>query len=396
MQSIEDLSLDNKRVIIRVDLNVPIENGKVQNDSRILAILPTLKMALEKNARIILLSHLGQPTVGQYSEKFSLKPVATRLQELLQYPVRFEKNWLEGIHLSPKEIVLCENVRFNPGEMENDKTLAKKMAELCDVFIMDAFATAHRAQASTVGIAKYSPITAAGLLLTKELRALEQALKNPKRPLVAIVAGAKVSSKLPILKSLIRLVDVLIVGGGIANTFIAAEGYAIGESLYEPDLIPTAKQLMKEAVENKVTLLIPSDVVLATELSESASTRIASIQDTHRDEIIADAGPASLQQYEHVLKNAGTILWNGPLGIFELSPFSKGTETLANIIAQSKAFSIAGGGETLAAIDKYKVAEKLSYISTGGGAFLEYLEGKTLPGVAALESSPVSDTYREL
>lgn len=385
MPNMQDLSLDNKRVIIRVDLNVPIENGKVQNDSRILAILSTLKMALEKNARIILLSHLGQPIAGQYSENFSLKPVAARLQELLQHPVRFEKDWLEGVHLLPKEIVLCENVRFNPGEMENDMNLAKKMANLCDVFIMDAFATAHRAQASTVGIAKYAPIAAAGLLLTKELQALDQALKNPKRPLVAIVAGAKVSSKLPILKSLIRLVDVLIVGGGIANTFIAAEGYAVGESLYEADLIPIAQQLMKEAIENKVTLLIPSDVVLATELSENAPARLSPIQDIHKDEKIADVGPTSLQQYEKYLKNAGTILWNGPLGIFELTPFSKGTETLANIIAHSKAFSIAGGGETLAAIDKYKIADKLSYISTGGGAFLEYLEGKTLPGVAALE-----------
>ncbi len=392
MLLMESLKLDNKTVVIRVDLNVPIQDGLVQDDSRIRAILPTLKMALEKNARIILLSHLGQPTPGQYSEKFSLKPVADHLQRLLRHPIRFEKNWLDGLTLSPKEIVLCENVRFNIGELENDPSLAKKMAALGDVFIMDAFATAHRAQASTVGIAEYAPIAAAGLLLSKELIALNQALKNPKRPLVAIVAGAKVSSKLPILKSLIQLVDVLVLGGGIANTFIAAEGYSIGESLYEPNLISEAKKLMEDATKHNVTLLIPIDVVLAKEFSEAASIRIAKIDNIQSGEKIADVGPASLQIYEQYLKKAGTILWNGPIGIFEFSPFSKGTEKLANIIANASAFSIAGGGETLSAIAKYQVADKISYISTGGGAFLEYLEGKTLPAVAILEKRTVKKT----
>lgn len=400
----QDLNLDNKRVVIRVDLNVPMQDGKIQDDTRIKAILPTLQMALEKNARIILLSHLGQPKLEQHakskainpsdtsesseaSEVFSLKPIAKRLEELMQHPIRFEKNYLGGIAVAPKEIVLCENVRFNPGEMENDKGLAKQLAALGDVFIMDAFATAHRAQASTVGIAEFAPIAGAGLLLTKELTALKKALENPKRPLVAIVAGAKVSSKLPVLKSLIHLVDVLIVGGGIANTFIAAKSQDVGASLYEPELIPAAKQLMEEAAKNNVTLLIPSDVVLAKEFSETAETRIANIDNIQPSEKIADIGPNTLKEYESYIKNSGTILWNGPIGIFELSPFAKGTETLAKAIADSSVFSIAGGGETLAAIDKFHIADKISYISTGGGAFLEYLEGKTLPAVAALEKA---------
>jgi phosphoglycerate kinase len=382
--------LDNKRVIIRVDLNVPIQNSQVQNDSRIRAILPTLKMALSNNARIILLSHLGQPKTGDHSEAFSLKPVAERLEKLLKHPIRFEKNWLEGIEIAPKEIVLCENVRFNPGEMENDPTLAKKMAALGDIFIMDAFGTAHRAQASTVGIAEYAPIAAAGLLLTKELAALEQALKKPHRPLLAIVGGAKVSSKLPILKSLIQLADILILGGGIANTFIAAKGYDVGQSLYEANLIPEAKQLIETAKANHKILLIPNDVIVTKELSETAQTRISPLEGIETDEKIADVGPASLLTYSKYIKEAGTILWNGPLGIFELKPFSEGTENLAHAIANSQAFSIAGGGETLAAIDKYEVAPQLSYISTGGGAFLEYLEGKTLPAVALLEKRAIS------
>lgn len=389
----QDINLDNKRVVIRVDLNVPIKDGKIQDDTRIKAILPTLKMALEKNARIILLSHLGQPKLkpdpksSEASEAFSLKPVARRLEELMQYPIRFEKNYLLGVELAPKEIVLCENVRFNPGEMENDAGLAKQLAALGDVFIMDAFATAHRAQASTVGIAEYAPIAAAGLLLSKELAALKEALENPKRPLIAIVAGAKVSSKLPVLKSLMHLVDVLILGGGIANTFIAAEGHDVGASLYEPELIPASKQLMEEAEKNKVKLLIPSDVVLATEFSETAHTRIANVDEIQPSEKIADIGPKTLKEYESYLKSAGTILWNGPIGIFELSPFAQGTEKLAKAIADSSAFSIAGGGETLAAIDKFQVGDKISYISTGGGAFLEYIEGKTLPAVAALQKA---------
>lgn len=389
----EDLDLTNKRLVIRVDLNVPIKDGEIQEDSRIRAILPTLNMALKNHASIILLSHLGQPKTPQYTESLSLKPVAKYLEKLLDYPIRFENNYLNGIQIEHKkenheknpEIVLCENVRFNVGEMENDPVLAKKMAALGDIFIMDAFATAHRAQASTVGIAQYAPVASAGLLLTKELTALQKALEHPKRPLVAIVAGAKVSTKLPILKWLIHLVDVLILGGGIANTFIAAKGHTIGQSLYEPNLIPEAFELITIARKNNVTLLIPTDVVLAKELSENAKTRIANIDDIKSDEKIGDVGPNTLQEYEPYLKNAGTILWNGPPGIFELTPFSKGSETLAQAIANSKAFSIAGGGETLAVIDKYHVADQISYISTGGGAFLEYIEGKTLPAVAILE-----------
>lgn len=399
MQEMESLDLNNKRVIIRADLNVPIQHGKVINDSRIRAFLPTLKMAFEKKARIIILSHLGQPKANEPNANsiFSLKPVAEHLEALLHYPIRFEKNWVDGINLAENEIVLCENVRFNAGEIENDPLLAKKMAALGDIFIMDAFGSAHRAHASTVGIAEYAPIAAAGLLLTKELSALHQALKNPKRPLVAIVGGAKVSSKLPVLTSLIHLVDVLILGGGIANTFIAAKGYAVGNSLYEPKLILETQKLIAEAEKNKVTLLLPKDVILTKELSEKAITRISmigdgqmngqQINDIQEEEKIVDVGPDSLKSYEEYLKNAGTILWNGPLGVMEFSPFSKGTETLAHMIANSNAFSIAGGGETLAAIDKYQVADKLSYISTGGGAFLEYLEGKTLPAVAALEKN---------
>lgn len=383
--SMKDLDLNNQRVLIRADLNVPINHGKILNDARLQAFLPTLKQALAQNARIIVLSHLGRPKEGEISAEFSLKPVAERLEQLLDHPVRFETNWLKGLKVEPKEIVLCENVRFNLGEEANDPKLAQQMAALCDVFIMDAFGSAHRAQASTVGIADYAKIAAAGPLLLAELEALNKALKNPKRPLVAIVAGSKVSSKLLVLESLLNIVDILILGGGIANTFIAAQNCSVGSSLYEPNLIPKAKELMAIAEKKGVVLRIPQDVVVATEISEAAETRITSIHEIKAQEKILDVGPESLTIYNSDIQQAGTILWNGPIGVFEVSPFSKGTETLAKSIGRSSAFSIAGGGETLAAIDKYNVKDQISYISTGGGAFLEMIEGKTLPAVAVLD-----------
>ena len=389
LPSMADVDLQNKRVIIRVDLNVPLEAGKITNDARIRAILPTLQKAISKQARILLLSHLGRPKEGEYNEAYSLKPVAKQLSLLLKMPVRFADHWLDGIEIKPGEIVLAENVRFNKGEKANEASLAKKMAALCDVFIMDAFGTAHRAEASTAGISQYAPIAVAGPLLIKELTTLQQVMQSPKRPLVAIIGGAKVSDKLQLLKSLIEKVDVLIVGGGIANTFIAAAGYPVGSSLYEPDLIPIAKELFNFAKSRAVQLVLPSDVVVAKEILATASSHITELSTVQKDEKILDIGPNSAEQYVEIVKNAATILWNGPLGVFEIEAFSKGTEALANAIAASQAFSVAGGGETLAAIEKYKVSDKISYISTGGGAFLEYLEGKTLPAVAALENSTI-------
>jgi phosphoglycerate kinase len=381
----EQVDLHDKRVIIRVDLNVPIKNGEIIDDTRIHAIVPTLKWVLAKNARILLLSHLGRPKEGVEEAAFSLKPVALRLEQLLNYPIRFEKEWLGGVDIGPQEIVLGENVRFNKGEEKNDPVLARQMAKLCDVFIMDAFGTAHRAQASTVGIAQFAPIAAAGLLLTSELDTLAKLLHSPKRPLVAIVSGAKISGKLELLKSLLNRVDVLIVGGGIANTFLAAQGLSVGDSLVEPNLITVAKSFIEYAEQQKVTLMIPSDGVLATEISDHATVDIRTLEAVSASEKILDIGPDSLHRYQEVIKKAGTILWNGPLGVFEHKPFEHGTKMMAKAIAASSAFSIVGGGETLAAIKKYNVAEQISYISTGGGAFLEYIEGKKLPGVDILK-----------
>lgn len=385
MNLMEQLDLRQQRVIIRVDLNVPMENGRILHDARIQAILPTIQLVLKKGAGIILLSHLGQPKEGFDDPRFSLKPIAERLQQLLKQPVRFEKNWLTGVTIKPGEIVLCENVRFNRGESENDPVLAKQMANLGDLFVMDAFAVAHRAQASTVGIAQYAKYIAAGPLLISELNALKHALENPKHPVVAIVGGAKVSSKLWVLKSLLTQVDTLIVGGGIANTFIAALNGKMGQSLYEPDLVPMAKELMVLAEKRNINLIIPVDVVVATELFDNAISYIRSIDGVLPQEKILDVGPKTLKRCQDFLKEAATIIWNGPLGVFETKPFAKGTEILSQAIAASSAFSIAGGGETLAAIDKFGVKDKISYISTGGGAFLECLEGKTLPAVAVLE-----------
>lgn len=384
--SLTQLDLNQKRVLIRVDLNVPVQAGKITNDARLKAIIPTLKFALNANARIMLLSHLGRPEEGIYTERLSLKPVAERLSILINQPVSFVKDWLQGVAVEPGEIVLCENVRFNRGEKANDLALAKKMAALCDIFVMDAFATAHRAEASTVGIAQYAPIAVAGPLLIAEITALQKTLRDPKNPLVAVVGGAKVSDKCLLLGSLLDTVDTLIVGGGLANTFIAAQGYSVGGSLLEPTFIAEAMALLVRAKSKGVQLIVPIDAIVAKTISEMAKTRISNLSDIAIDEKILDIGPKTSQLIDTIIQQAGTVVWNGPLGVFEMSPFEMGTQRLANAIASAKAFSLAGGGETLAAIEKYGVSEKISYISTGGGAFLEYLEGKTLPAVALLKA----------
>jgi len=391
MNSLAQLNLNQKRVLIRVDLNVPMQNGKITNDARLKAIIPTLKFALKAHARIMLLSHLGRPEEGVYTEALSLKPIAERLSILMNQPVRFVKDWLQGVTVEPGEIVLCENVRFNKGEKANDLTLAKQMAALCDIFVMDAFATAHRIEASTVGVAQYAPIATAGSLLLAELTALQKALRNPKHPVVAVVGGAKVSDKCLLLGSLLDKVDTLVVGGGLANTFIAAQGYSVGGSLLEPTFIAEALALLARAKSKGVQLIVPIDAIVAKTISETAKSRISNLTDIAMDEKILDVGPKTSQLIDAIIQQAATIVWNGPLGVFEMSPFEIGTKRLANAIANApaSAFSLAGGGETLAAIEKYGVSEKISYISTGGGAFLEYLEGKTLPAVAMLETRSV-------
>ncbi len=378
--NLSELDLNSKKVLIRQDLNVPIKDGVVTSDKRIQASLPTIQMAIEQGAKVMLMSHLGRPTAGQYEAKFSLQPVANRLSELLDQPVRLEKDWLNGITLDAGEVVLCENVRFNEGEMSNDDALSQKMAVLCDVFAMDAFGTAHRAQASTHGVAKYAPIACAGPLLSGELAALGKALDNPKRPMVAIVGGSKVSTKLTVLESLAKIVDQLVVGGGIANTFVAAQGHNVGKSLCEDDLIPTAKKLMKNC-----EIPVPTDVVCGKEFSETTTAETKATNGASDDDMIFDIGPDSATQLAKIMQSAGTIVWNGPVGVFEFEQFASGTKTLAMAIAESDAFSIAGGGDTLAAVDKYNIEDKISYISTGGGAFLEFLEGKVLPAVEILE-----------
>jgi phosphoglycerate kinase len=378
--------LSGKRVLIREDLNVPVKNGKVTSDIRIRASLPTIQKALEGGAAVILLSHLGRPVEGQYSEEASLKPVAEHLSELLDQPVRLEKDWLDGIDIKPGEVVLCENVRFNAGEGKDSDELGKKMAALCDIFVMDAFGTAHRAQASTHSVAKYAPVACAGPLLASELDALGKALETPVKPLVAIVGGSKVSTKLTVLKSLSEKVDQLIVGGGIANTFIAAAGFPVGKSLYEEDLIDEAKQLIEMAKRSGSDIPVPTDVVCAKEFSETAIASVKKVEDVEADDMIMDIGPETAKHYAQLLKSAGTIVWNGPVGVFEFDQFGNGTKSLATAIAESSAFSIAGGGDTLAAIDKYGINDQVSYTSTGGGAFLEFLEGKELPAVSILKS----------
>lgn len=379
-----DLDLAGKRVLIRQDLNVPVKDGKVTSDLRIKASVPTIQIALEKGAAVMVMSHLGRPEEGVYDEESSMKPVAARLQELLGKPVRLEKDWIDGIEVAAGEVVLCENVRFNAGEGKNNADLGKKMAALCDVFVMDAFGTAHRAQASTHAVAQFAKVACAGPLLSDELDALGKALEHPEKPLVAIVGGSKVSTKLTILDSLSQKVNQLIVGGGIANTFIAAAGYSVGKSLYEADLVAEAKRLMDVAKANGSDIPVPVDVVCAKEFSENAVATVKNVADIAEDDMVLDIGPETAKQYAEILKSAKTIVWNGPVGVFEIEQFGNGTKVVADAIAQSPAFSIAGGGDTLAAIDKYGISEQVSYTSTGGGAFLEFLEGKTLPAVAIL------------
>ncbi|MBU3673064.1 MAG: phosphoglycerate kinase [Sinobacteraceae bacterium] len=381
-----DQALAGKRVMIREDLNVPVDGGVVTSDARIRAALPTIRAALEQGARVILLSHLGRPKEGEFSAENSLAPVAARLGELLGQPVRLQRDWLDGVECAAGEVVLCENVRFNKGEKKDDETLSRRMAALCDVFVMDAFGTAHRAEASTHGVARFAPIACAGPLLVGELEALERALARPARPLVAIVAGSKVSTKLTVLESLLAKVDKLIVGGGIANTFLAATGVAIGKSLHEPDMLDTARALLAQAKARGAEIPLPTDVVVATEFAPTAAATVRPVTAVTADELILDIGPATASAFAGVLQSAGTILWNGPVGVFEFDQFGGGTRTVAEAIARSGAFSLAGGGDTLAAIEKYGVEQGISYISTGGGAFLEFVEGKTLPAVAALEA----------
>ncbi|MFT5577273.1 MAG: phosphoglycerate kinase [Paraglaciecola psychrophila] len=375
-----DLDLSGKRVLIREDLNVPIKDGQVSSDARIRAALPTIKAALAAGARVLLMSHLGRPSEGQFEQAYSLAPVAQRLQQLLDRPVPLVSEWRGGVEVAPGELVLLENVRFNSGEKSDDEALAKAYAQLCDVFVMDAFGTAHRAQASTHGVARFAPLACAGPLLVGELEALSKALANPARPMVAIVGGSKVSTKLTVLESLSTLVDQLIVGGGIANTFLAAAGNPVGKSLCEMGLLEQARALMASTA-----IPLPSDVVTATEFSEQAAASLKLAAEVGAQDMIFDIGPTSAEAMAAIIKNAKTILWNGPVGVFEFDQFGAGTELLSRAIADSEAFSIAGGGDTLAAIDKYGIADKISYISTGGGAFLEYVEGKVLPAMAMLE-----------
>jgi phosphoglycerate kinase len=376
----KDLDLKGKRVLIREDLNVPVKDGAVTSDARIRAALPTIKAACDAGARVILMSHLGRPTEGEFEAQFSMAPVADHLSGLLGMKVALVEDWRQGVELGEGEIALLENVRFNPGEKKDDQDLARAYAELCDVFVMDAFGTAHRAQASTHGVAKFAPVACAGPLLAGELNALEQALSDPARPMVAIVGGSKVSTKLTVLETLSDKVDQLVVGGGIANTFLAAAGLPVGKSLCEHDLVPAAKALM-----DKTSIPLPADVVTGKEFSESAAAELKPAGAVDDDDMIFDIGPEAAAEIAKILSQAGTILWNGPVGVFEFDQFGGGTEALSRAIADSDAFSLAGGGDTLAAIDKYGIADRVSYISTGGGAFLEYVEGKTLPAVAVLE-----------
>lgn len=379
-----DVDLRSKRVLIREDLNVPVQDGVVTSDARIRAALPTIRHAMSQNAKVFVLSHLGRPKEGVYDEQASLAPVAARLSELLGKSVPLRKNWLEGVDCPTGSAVLCENVRFNQGEKKDDEALGRRMAALCDVFVMDAFGTAHRAEASTHGVAKFAPIACAGPLLVNELRALEQALEKPARPLVAIVGGSKVSTKLTVLETLIDKVDRLIVGGGIANTFLAATGTNVGKSLHEAAMLDVARRLLDRARARDVDVPLPTDAVVARELAPTAHADIRPIGEVGDDEMILDIGPDTAERFSASLQNAGTVIWNGPVGVFEIEQFGEGTRAIANAIARSKAFSLAGGGDTLAAIEKYGVEDGISYISTGGGAFLEFVEGKALPAVQVL------------
>ncbi|MCZ6803028.1 MAG: phosphoglycerate kinase [Proteobacteria bacterium] len=392
---INDLDLSGKTVLIREDYNVPIKEGVVASDARIRATLPTLNQVLDAGARIILVSHLGRPVEGEYDESLSLAPIAKALSGFLNIDVPVIKDWINGIDMADRKVVLCENVRFERGEIENDDELARKMAQLCQVYINDAFASAHRAQASTHGIAKYAPVSAAGPLIIKELKALTKALREPAKPVIAIVGGAKVSTKITILETLSEKVDQLIVGGGIVNTFLKAAGYEIGKSLYEADLLGLANKLMKQAEENGCQIPLPVDVVCGKEFDEATEAETKPVNDVEIDDMIMDVGPETTKQLNDMIAKANTIVWNGPLGVFEFDQFSQGTKGLANAIAESSAYSIAGGGDTIAAISKFGVAENISYISTGGGAFLEFLEGKKLPAIAILEEAARAWTAME-
>lgn len=377
--------LTNQRVLMREDLNVPMKDGKITSETRILAALPGIKMALEANAKVMVMSHLGKPSEGEYDANFSLEPIAVRLSELLGQKVRLVKDWLDGVEVANGEVVLLENVRFNKGEKKDNEELAQRMANLCDIFVMDAFATAHRAQASTHGISKFAKTACAGPLLEAELDALSRSMEQPEHPVLAIVGGSKVSTKIQLLENLLNKVDVLLVGGGIANTFIAAAGFPIGKSLYEADFIEKAKELIAIAKQRGAEIPIPTDVVVAKEFSEQAVAIIKNVADVADDDMILDIGPESSKRLAEIIATVKTIVWNGPVGVFEFDQFASGTKTISEAIANSSAFSIAGGGDTLSAIGKFKVADKISYISTGGGAFLEFLQGETLPAVAILE-----------
>jgi len=379
------LDLSGKRVLIREDLNVPIKDGEVASDARIRAALPTIQTALNAHARVLVMSHLGRPEEGKFAQEFSLAPVAKRMTQLLGVPVALKQEWLNGVVVEPGAVVLLENVRFNKGEKKNSDDLAKKMAALCDIYVMDAFGTAHRAEASTHGVAKYAPVACAGPLLVSELAALETALEKPARPLLAIVGGSKVSTKLTVLESLLSRVDQMIVGGGIANTFLAALGFNVGKSLHEPEMLDICRRLIDQSKKRDIVIPMPSDVVVATEFSARAEADVKPVNQVAANEMILDIGPDSAEHLAKLIAAAGTVLWNGPVGVFEFDQFGEGTRTLANAIARSKAFSLAGGGDTLAAIEKYGIEDSISYISTGGGAFLEFVEGKKLPAVEILE-----------
>ncbi|EKD54963.1 MAG: hypothetical protein ACD_60C00030G0013 [uncultured bacterium] len=386
-----DLKLKEKRVLIREDLNVPIKNGVITSDIRIRAALSTIKLALKSGAKVMIMSHLGRPEEGSHDEQFSLAPVAASLSQLLKREVPLIKNWTHGFSMANRDLVLLENVRFNTGEMDNSSELAQKMARLCDVFVMDAFATAHRSEASTAGIIRYAPLACAGPLLLAELEALTAIMDKPKKPVVAIVGGSKVSTKLKLLDSLAQKVDYLIVGGGIANTFIAAEGYMVGKSLYEPDLIDEAERMMLSAKKRGAEIPIPTDVIVGEKLSEESESSVRLVSQIDDYEKIYDIGPDTIKHLTSIIKKAKTILWNGPVGAFEIEQFSKGTREIAKAIAESAGFSVAGGGDTLAAIEAYHLADDINYISTGGGAFLSFLEGKQLPAIVALEERAKKD-----
>lgn len=383
--TLDDIELSGKRVLVREDLNVPVKDGIITSDQRLQAAIPTLQRLIDAKAQVMVMSHLGRPEEGSFDKRYSLQPVAEYLTEHLSIPVRFAPDYLNGLKFAGDELILCENVRFNVGEKENNETLAKKMAALCDVFVMDAFGTAHRAQASTYGVAQYSPIAVAGPLLVNELNAIETVLANPEHPIVAIVGGAKVSSKLTLLKHMIQLVDVLIVGGGIANTFLKAQGVEVGQSLVEESLLEEASEILKLAEEHNCKIPLPSDAVVGKSFTENCPAYNKSLEQLASDDMIMDIGSETIHSYTNFIEEAKTIIWNGPVGVFEFPQFSYGTRAIAFAIAESDAFSIAGGGDTLAAVDQYNLSRRLSYVSTGGGAFLTCLEGKTLPAVQILE-----------